>query len=237
MSKTHYEILGLPRRATEEEIKKRFRKLATVYHPDKNNGSEKSTRIFLEITESYKILGDAKSRYEYDKELNKDYELEKSSAFARNRVEYTPVGTKGENVIKTLKISKLLSLKGGTVKVRITEYSKCIDCSGLGKDRNSKQETCTKCKGLGSVRVRKDSDKGTYLEDLICDECIGEKTVGTVVCAICGGDRFTTHEKEIEVDINAGVITGSKIILKGKGEPSRNGGEYGDLILSIFVSR
>lgn len=253
--KDYYEILGLKKGATAEEIKKAFRKLATQYHPDKSTGDEAK---FKEISEAYAVLSDDKKRAEYD-----SYGHAFSSAgngqgfggfnwaegFANGGVEFDISdlfenfggmfgGSRGRSRGRDISIDIELAFKDsifGTVRnVLLTKNNVCEHCSGTGARPGTEMITCTTCNGNGKIRETRQSIMGSFTTVRECSTCMGRGTIPKERCGFCAGSGVLRSESEIEIKVPAGMQDGEVIRMTGRGEAIPNG-TPGDLYIKIHV--
>lgn len=254
----YYEILGVPRNATQEEIKKAYRRLARKYHPDFNKDPSAQEK-FKEINEAYQVLSDPEKRKLYDQyghaafsaqpggqeyqevifqnigelfeEVFKGFGFEDifERATRGRRREYRKA-TKGEDIYYTVELSLEEAFKGTVVSIPLNREVVCDVCKGLGYDPLKGERTCPTCGGRGEVVQR----QFFITISQTCPTCGGEGVLREP-CPRCRGRGAVPQREEIKVKIPAGVDTGSKIKVEGKGHAGRFGGPYGDLIISIKV--
>lgn len=254
--KDYYEILGVPKDATQEEIKKAYRRLARKYHPDFNKDPSAQEK-FKEINEAYQVLSDPEKRKLYDQyghaafsaqgadqayqevvfqnigdlfeEVFKGFGFEDifERATRGRRREYRRP-TKGEDVYYTVELSLEEAFKGTVIDIPLHREVVCDACKGLGYDPLRGERTCPTCGGRGEVVQR----QFFITISQTCPTCGGEGVLREP-CPKCKGRGTIPQREEIKVKIPAGVDTGSKIKVEGKGHAGRFGGPYGDLIISI----
>ena len=255
-----YEILGVSRNASQDEIKKSYRKLAVQYHPDKNPGDKESEEKFKEIAEAYAILSDADKRARYDRfghsatsgagDFGGFSNIEDIfSAFGdifgggfgdmfgggtRRRRQATNRG--GDLQIK-LRLTLEEIATGVTKKIKVKKNVRCDSCSGTGSSQNSRPIQCLVCQGSGEVRQVTQSLFGQMVNITTCSRCGGQGTIISDPCRTCNGDGRMPGHKEIEINIPAGVSTGNYIPLKGEGNVGKRNGPVGDLIVYIEEKR
>jgi len=248
--KDYYEILGVSKDASQEEIKKAYRRLARKYHPDLNPGNKEAEERFKEINEAYAVLGDPKRRAEYDRmghqafTQNFDFsDFDFSSVFrfgfedfgdffsdlfgaGRSATRERPM--KGADLITKMTLTLEEAFHGVTRPLTISHRVTCPDCGGLGAER---YETCTTCRGTGKVTSR----KGFFTLTQSCPSCGGAGRKALRVCATCRGSGTVLKTETVNVRIPPGVDTGTRVKVKGKGEAGTAGGPPGDLYIEIEV--
>jgi molecular chaperone DnaJ len=242
----YYKTLGVDSKATQDEIKKAYRKLARKYHPDLNAGNKQAEEKFKEISEAYDALGDEKKRAEYDRGATFDFGAQGGEGFhgfdfgggAGNadfadifgnlfggQYDFEPEHARGEDLMMRLDLSLEDAFRGSTMNIPYSRNVSCPVCGGSGAES---QETCPKCKGTGRIQ----QGKGFLKMAQICRECGGKGKKITSACKKCYGRGHLAQSENIKVKIPAGADNGSVIRLKGKGNAGR-GGRAGDLIIEI----
>ncbi len=259
-AKDYYKILGIPRKASAEEIKKAYYKLAHQHHPDKG-GDEGH---FKEINEAYQILSNAQKRAQYDKfgrvfdgqdsapgfgtqwgwgrpDVNFDFGfedlgdiLEEVFGSAGYGAQYRDT-KKGGDIRVNLKISLQDTLKEIRKEIRVKEWVVCPRCQGVGAEPGTEVKECFSCRGTGQVHQIRKTFLGTFTRSTTCPECGGEGYRPEKPCNVCRGEGRIRGEEDIMVVIPAGVDTNQVIRIKGKGEAGKRGGKSGDLYISITV--
>ncbi|MEO5657743.1 MAG: molecular chaperone DnaJ [Nitrospiria bacterium] len=252
-SRDYYDLLGVSRTATDEELKKAYRKLALKYHPDKNPGDQAAETHFKEINAAYSVLSDAEKRRVYDRygheafsgaagaggfaggfdsnvgdifgDLFEDFFGASSGRSRRRR------GASGSDLKYTLDISLDTVLSGKEAKIKIPHWDECADCRGTGAKDGTAISTCSVCKGAGQMRFQ----QGFFAISRTCQQCHGRGKVITEICAGCRGERRIQQERTLSLWIPAGVEDGTNLRLAGKGEPGEGGGPPGDLYVVIAV--
>ena len=254
--KDYYDILGVEKGASQDEIKKAFRKLAAKHHPDKKGGDEAK---FKEVSEAYAVLGDAKKRAEYDTygrsysgaqngpwggfggfggaqgvefDLNDIFEgfgdIFGGAARGGSRV-------RGRDISIDVELTFKEAIFGTTRTVLLSKNNICATCSGSGADPKEGSVTCTTCNGNGKIRETRQSILGAFTTVRECTVCDGRGTVPKVACATCGGRGVLKSEEEIVIKVPAGIEHGEMIRMTGRGEAVRNG-TPGDLYIKVHVS-
>lgn len=251
----YYDILGIPKSASEEEIRKAFRKLAFEYHPDRNK-SDKAADQFKEINEAYQILSDADKRGAYDRfghsavsnnGGNRGFEgFDNFGGFGDVFEAFFGGGStgrshnsnvqKGKDLQKSLTIDFEKAVFGTTIKLAIQRTEKCTRCKGLRSEPGTAPAVCTNCNGAGQVRRQHQSIFGQFVQVATCETCHGNGKVITKPCNQCRGSGRERKSREVEVNIPAGITTGNQIVYRDGGDESVNGGPPGDLYIAIKVN-
>tara|TARA_Y100001970_G_scaffold43701_1_gene54481 strand:+ start:1489 stop:2625 length:1137 start_codon:yes stop_codon:yes gene_type:complete len=253
----YYEVLGVNKSATKEEIKKAYRKLALKYHPDKNKGDKSAEEKFKEGSEAYHVLSDEKRKSNYDQFGHAAFQgtggqggfgnFDFSSSFSdifedvfggfdefgfgssgRSRRRSS---SRGNDLRYDISINLNDAFAGTEKRINYTTFKKCKTCSGNGAKPGSKPATCNYCKGQGRIRSR----QGFFTIQQTCPECGGEGEKITNPCNSCSGVGKTQSNESVSVKIPKGVDDGTRIRLAGKGEAGNKGGTSGDLYLFISV--
>jgi molecular chaperone DnaJ len=228
MKKDYYEILGVSKEATNDEIKKAYRSLAKQYHPDKNAGDEEAEAKFKEINEAHEVLSDTNKRKQYDTYGHNTYgQVNDFRNMFKNRRKRT---IKGENLSLTIRVTLEEIYNGVKKKFKYKSSDKCEPCDGLG---GSDPIQCPTCHGHGRVVRTLNTPIGMMQDIVICHTCNGLGSTYNVACKSCGGSGLVETEKELEVDIPVGVTDSMTFVMEGKGRGVR-GGQNGDLMITIF---
>lgn len=253
--KDYYEILGIPRSASEDDIKKAFRKLAQKYHPDKKGGDEAK---FKELSEAYAVLSDKKRRTEYDT-YGKTFSGAQGGFDFSN---FQGFGTGGEGVEfdigdifseffgggaqkssrrgRDISIDIELSFKdaifGVERRILISKVGSCEDCSGTGAKPGARMQECKACNGRGHIRETRSSFFGTFTSQRECPACHGRGSVPNEPCRTCHGAGVARRQEEIRVSVPPGVSDGEMIRMPGQGETAAGGGA-GDLYVKLHVKQ
>jgi molecular chaperone DnaJ len=246
----YYEVLGVPRNASDEEIKRAFRKLAFQYHPDRNKelGAEEK---FKEINEAYQVLSDPEKRRRYDRYGQVDMEggfpdfgfgglgdiFESffggfGTPFSRTAQR---VPQKGDSLQSHLTLSFKEAVFGCKKEVEIPRIEFCPSCHGIGSEPGTNPETCPDCRGTGQVRRVQQSIFGRYTSTITCSRCGGNGTVISNPCSQCQGRGRIKVKRKIRVNIPAGVDEGYRLRLDGEGCVGLYGGPPGDLYVTLSV--
>lgn len=256
----YYEVLGVARDASPEEIKKAYRQLAVRYHPDKNPGDKQSEERFKEVAEAYEILSDPEKRTQFDRFGRKGpaapgggfeaHGFDLSDALRAFMRDFGGAGGFGdmfetgpsrggarERRGNSLEIRLPLTLEeiaSGTEKrVKVRHMRPCATCKGTGAKEGAGRTTCARCGGSGQVRVVQRSIFGQLINIATCDRCHGEGTIIESPCPTCSGEGRVRQQSEIVIKVPPGVSSGNYIPLSGMGDAGPRGGPAGDLIAHI----
>ena len=249
----YYEVLGVPRKASEEEVKRAFRKLALEYHPDRNKTDGAEGR-FKEINEAYQVLSDAKKRTDYDRYGHRGVASNGGRGFegfenfggfgdifdaffgggsaTRTR---TNSATRGADLQYSMTINFEEAVFGAEKEFEIQRVEVCGKCRGSRSEPGSSPTRCSNCRGTGQVRRAHQSIFGQFVQVATCSTCGGQGKVVTQPCSNCKGTGRDRKNRKLAVTIPAGVESGTHIRLSGEGEPGSNGGRPGDLYVSLGV--
>jgi molecular chaperone DnaJ len=257
----YYEILGVQKGASQDEIKKAYRKVAMQFHPDRNPGDKSAEEKFKEAAEAYEVLSDADKRAQYDRFGHagvqgngrgfggsgnmEDIFSQFGDIFGDDifgsffgggggrRGGQRMRGVRGSNLRIKIKLTYEEIAKGVTKQVKVKKHVPCNTCHGSGaKDKGSVQ-TCTTCGGTGQVRRVSNTFLGQMQTVSTCPSCNGEGTTITAKCGSCKGEGRVYGEETVTLDIPAGVQEGMQLSLGGRGNAGERGGPPGDLIVLI----
>ena len=255
----YYEVLGVPKDADDAALKKAYRVLAKKYHPDTNPGDAEAEAKFKEASEAYAVLSDPQKRQQYDQFGHAAFENGGGGAGAggfdfnfgdmgdifgdifgdlfgggRRRNSNGPM--KGANVRAAVRVKFEEAVFGCEKELELNLKDPCPKCNGSGAKPGSTPVTCTRCGGKGQVVMTQQSLFGMVRNVQTCPDCSGKGTVIKEKCPDCYGQGYVSARKKIQVSIPAGIDNGQSIRLRGKGEPGKNGGERGDLLVEVVVS-
>ncbi len=254
MAKDYYQILGINKNASKEEIKKAFRRLAHKYHPDKVGGDENK---FKAVNEAYQVLSDEKKRAEYDMYGNVfsgqrgagngnggfDFSgFTDASGFDFGDIfsEFFTGGSqqrkRGRDISVDIQVSFEESIFGTERKLLINKIGTCQDCGGSGAQANSPMKECRTCSGRGRIRETRRSFIGTFSTERECSDCLGSGKIPETPCPKCSGQGVLKQNEEIKINIPSGIQNGEMIRLSGQGE-SIPRGSAGDLYVKIHVDK
>jgi molecular chaperone DnaJ len=240
----YYEVLGVNRDASDEELKKAYRKLAMKWHPDRNPDNPKAEDHFKEAKEAYEVLSDPQKRGGYDQFGHEGANQQMGSGqgfgdifsdifgeiFGGNRGQRSNV-FRGADLRYNLEITLEQAAHGFETKIRIPSVSGCEPCGGNGAKPGTKIQSCPTCNGAGQVRV----SQGPFSIAQTCPRCHGSGKHIPTPCTTCGGAGKIKIQKTLSVRIPAGVDEGDRIRLTGEGEPGVNGGPAGDLYVQAHI--
>src|SRR4030088_1347364 len=251
----YYEVLGVVRAATEQDLKSAYRRLAHKYHPDKNQGDAGSEEKFKEAAEAYAVLSDGEQRQRYDRFGHAGVSSAAGAAWgapgfgniedilgdlfgfgdvfgAGRSGSRRSSAQRGADLRYDLEITLEQAAAGLTAQLRIPKLETCEACKGSGAKEGTQPEVCRTCEGAGQVRFQ----QGFFSVSRTCGSCRGAGQVITSPCETCRGAGRIEQEKSIEVKIPAGVETGSRLRLQREGEAGVYGGPPGDLSVVIHVA-
>lgn len=258
----YYEVLGIGRDATEEDVKKAYRRLAIQYHPDKNPGRKDAEEKFKEATEAYEVLKDSEKRARYDRYGHAGvgagapgfdfgfagFDLSDAlRTFMRDFGGFEDFfgglgGTtsrerqriqRGRDLQIKLKLALEEIAQGVEKTIKLRRLIKCEVCNGSGADRGSSRRTCPQCRGSGEVRRVSRSLFGQFVSVTTCDYCNGEGSTIDRPCVNCAGEGRVRGQATINVKVPAGVATGNYIPIRGAGDVGPKGGPAGDVYVFI----
>ena len=244
----YYEILGVSRTASEDEIKKAYRKLAFEFHPDRNQDDPEAETKFKEAAEAYEVLRDPEKRKRFDQfgheGLGNGFSGFNSAedifgafsdifgeVFGFASASRGPRPRAGSDLRYDLTISFREAARGTEVELEIPMDTVCSTCKGTGAEPGTSPEVCRQCGGSGHVQ----QSQGFFRISVPCPVCHGQGRVITRYCPDCRGHGQVTETKQLHVRIPAGVDTGARLRLRGEGEAGRHGGPHGDLYVVITV--
>lgn len=258
--KDYYEVLGVDRGASDDEIKKAYRQAAKKYHPDLNPGDKEAEAKFKEVNEAYEVLSDKEKRARYDQfghaGVDPNYGAGAGGAGFGGFGDFGDIGDifssffgggfggqrsnpnaprRGSDVSTGVTISFEEAAKGCKKTVRVTAIDGCTDCKGTGAAEGSTPKTCPSCHGTGHIKVVQRTPFGQMQTQRPCDQCRGTGRIIEKPCRTCGGKGKVRRTRDIEVNIPAGIDDGQILAVRGKGDAGINGGPAGDLNISVSV--
>ncbi len=263
MANDYYDILGVDRSASDDELKKAFRQKVKQYHPDLHPGDAAAEAKFKEVNEAYTVLSDKEKRARYDQfgkagvdgngfgggagyggfsgagfedvDLGDIFNSFFGGGASRSRRRNGP--QQGANLKYGMTLEFMEAAFGCEKDITISKQDKCSVCGGSGSQPGSAPETCPKCRGAGRVQEQMQSLFGMTMVTKTCPMCQGRGTVIKTPCNSCHGKGRTQVSKKLHIKIPAGVDAGDMLPIKGEGEPGTNGGPYGDLYIQFRVKK
>ena len=259
----YYEVLGVDRNADDAALKKAYRVLAKKYHPDTNPGDAEAEAKFKEASEAYAVLSDPQKRQQYDQfghaafeggaggggftNMNMDDifgsfgdifgDLFGGGFGGRSRRADPNAPQRGANLRTQVKISFEEACFGAEKEIEIPSKVECKTCGGNGAKPGTQPIKCGQCGGRGQIVQTQQSLFGMVQNVTTCPACGGKGTVIREKCPDCHGQGYTSKKEKLQVTIPAGIDHGQSVRLRGKGEPGKNGGSRGDLLVEVYVER
>ena len=260
----YYEVLGVDKNADDAALKKAYRALAKKYHPDMNPGDKEAEQKFKEASEAYAVLSDPEKRRQYDQFGHAAFEQGGGAGgfggfdgfnfnggdmgdifgdifgdlFGGGRRRGASRGPmQGANLRTSVRITFEEAISGCEKEIELTLKDECPKCHGTGAKPGTSPITCPKCNGKGKIVYTQQSFFGQVQNVQTCPDCRGTGKVVKEKCPDCYGTGYISSKKKIQVKIPAGIDNGQSIRIAGKGEPGTNGGERGDLLVEVTVSR
>lgn len=258
----YYEVLGVSKSATDDEIKKAYRKLAKKYHPDLNPGDKKAEASFKEVNEAYAVLSDSEKKANYDRFGHAA--VDGNGGFGNGFGGFGGFGgmdvdlgdifgsffgggasggsasrrngpQRGTDIEQRIELTFEEAAKGTSIDLNISRYENCASCGGSGAKKGTSPETCPTCGGRGSVNTVKRTMLGMMQTTAPCSACGGRGKIIKEKCTSCGGSGQTRKTKKINVKIPAGIDHGQTLTLRGEGNRGKNGGPAGDVYVTVYI--
>ena len=260
----YYEVLGVSKDASSDDLKKAYRKLAKQYHPDMNPGDKTAETKFKEVNEAYEVLNDPAKRQRYDqfghagvdpsyggggagyggggfggfdvRDIFESFFGGGFSGFGGSSRTRNPNGPiRGNDINVTLGLSFMEAAKGCKQQIQVQRLEKCDVCGGSGAKSGTTAETCTECGGTGQVKVSQRTPIGVIQTTRTCSKCSGKGKVIKEPCPDCRGMGRVRHTRTLEVSVPAGIDDGQTFVLRGQGDQGVNGGPSGDVNIMVTL--
>ena len=257
----YYEVLGIQKGASEEEIKKAYKKLARKYHPDMNPGDKEAEEKFKEINEANEILSASDKRARYDQfgfagvdpnygggagyggygggfdfgDLGDLFGSFFGGGFGGSARSNPNAPRRGESIRMGVSISFEEAAFGCEKEITVDRTEKCAECDGSGCEKGTTAEICPECRGSGTVQVRRQTPMGVFATSQQCPKCGGRGKIIHQPCKNCNGKGMERRRRTITVNIPAGIDAGQTVSLRGQGHAGFNGGPAGDLLVTVNV--
>jgi molecular chaperone DnaJ len=259
--KDYYEVLGVSKGASDDEIKKAYRKEAKKYHPDLHPGDKVAEAKFKEVNEAYEVLSDSDKKARYDQfghagvdpnynpggsgfgggfdgfDVGDIFENIFGGGFGFGGRPQKNAPRRGRDVRQTIDITFEEAAFGCKKKINITKMDACTTCGGSGAKSGTSPETCSHCHGTGQVKTQQRTPFGYMTNVTTCPDCRGTGKVIKDPCASCRGTGKVRTNKTLEINVAAGIDDGQTMQISGQGEPGENGGGYGDLLVTVRVKK
>ena len=253
----YYEVLGVSKSASADEIKRAYRSLAKKYHPDMNPGDAEAEAKFKEVNEAYAVLSDEEKKAKYDQYGHAAFDPAAGGGYGgggfggfegfdfgdifssffggggSTRSKNAPV--EGDDVLARVTLEFEEAAFGCKKEVNFARVEACGDCGSTGAAKGTKPETCSTCRGRGYVTVQQQTLFGTMQSQRSCQSCHGTGKIVKTPCKNCNGKGYVRINKKLDVTIPAGVDNMQRVVLRGQGSAGRNGGPSGDLIIEVRV--
>jgi len=261
----YYEVLGVSKKSSTDEIKDAYRKLAMQYHPDRNKAPDAEEK-FKEISEAYAVLSDNDKRQQYDTLGHSGFDQRYSAEDIFRGADFNSVfrdlgfgdlfstifgggfgggfggsgfgerSNRGQDLVYELEIKLEEAARGTEKEIEIPRTEKCDVCQGSGASPGSSPKTCPRCNGAGKTRQTRRSSFATFVQVIPCPQCKGKGILIESPCRNCQGSGLVRRRRKISVKIPMGIDEGNQLRLRGEGEMTSNGGEPGDLYVLVHIA-
>ena len=258
----YYEVLGVDKSASEDEIKRAYKKMARKYHPDLNPDNKEAEEKFKEVNEAYEVLSDSDKKARYDQfgfaGVDSNYGAGAGGgAYGAGGFDFGDLGDifgsffgggfgsaqrrnpnapqRGESIRLSVTISFEEAAFGCEKEVSVDRYETCVVCHGSGCADGTSPEVCPDCHGSGQVQVRRQTPMGVFATTSPCGRCGGKGRIIKTPCTSCRGSGLERKRRTIQAKIPAGIDNGQTISIRGQGHAGKNGGPAGDLLITITV--
>ena len=257
----YYEVLGVNKGASDDEIKKAYRKLAKKYHPDLNKDNPQAEEKFKEAAEAYEVLSDSEKRSRYDQfghagvdpnagfggggygggfggfDVGDIFESFFGGGFGGGGRSRRNGPQRGSDIQQAVELTFEEAAFGCKRKVNIIRAENCEECSGSGAKKGTSPVKCPKCNGTGQMRSVQNTPFGQFASTTTCNACGGRGTTISDPCPKCNGSGHIRKPRELEVNIPAGIDHGQTVSVRGQGEAGLRGGPAGDLLITVYVKK
>ncbi len=258
VKRDYYEVLGLQKGCTEDEIKKAYRQLAKKYHPDLNPDDQEAEAKFKEVNEAYEVLSDSEKKARYDQfghagvdptaggagyggygdmggfDIGDIFESFLGGGFGSRRSNPN-APRQGRDIQTAITIDFFESCKGTKKQISIQRMERCSDCGGNGAAKGTSPQTCPDCGGRGQVRIQQRTPIGSFTTTKPCSRCQGKGQIIQNPCPKCHGSGAVRVSKRLEITVPAGIHDGQVLTVRSQGDAGVNGGPAGDLNVTITV--